>query len=101
MLYKFKSAVTSDIIMLEANGQQVLRIIGKGDDLIKGIVTTAQIPAAIAAMEAAVVVDDAAREQARATGNPPGGISLRQRTLPLLDALRRCQQAQEQLVWGV
>ena len=64
MLYKFKSPITSDIIMLEANGQQVLRIMGKGDDLAKGIVTVEQLPGAIAALEQAIVADDAARQQA-------------------------------------
>ena len=29
MLYKFKSKATGDLIMLEPNGRQVLRLIGK------------------------------------------------------------------------
>ncbi len=48
MLYKFKSRATADVIMLEANGRQLLQIIGKSPDP-HGIVTAAQIPAALQA----------------------------------------------------
>ena len=48
MLYKFKSKVTGDLIMLEPNGRRVLEIIGKNPDDAHGIVTAEQIPAAIA-----------------------------------------------------
>ena len=61
MLFKFKSRATADLIMLEPNGRRVLEIIGKNPDDAHGIVTAEQIPAAIAALEAAVRADDAAR----------------------------------------
>ena len=53
MLYKFKSKAAADLIMLEPHGRQILEIIGKtpGNN---GIVTAAQIPGAISALEAAV-----------------------------------------------
>ena len=51
MLYKFKSRATADLIMLEANGRQVLEIIGKTPDDEHGIITVEQIPAAISALE--------------------------------------------------
>ena len=53
MLFKFKSQATSDLIMLEANGRRVLEIIGK-DAGPKGIILPEQMPAAIAALEAAI-----------------------------------------------
>ena len=110
MLYKFKSKVTGDLIMLEPNGRQILAIIGKpsdGADAAKGIITPEQIPAAIAALEQAVAQDEAARAAAKdagagkASGTASDAISLRQRALPFLDMLRRCQQAGEEVLWGV
>ena len=53
MLYKFKSRATADLIMLEPQGRQIVSLIGKTPGA-SGIVTVAQIPAAIAALEAAV-----------------------------------------------
>jgi hypothetical protein len=111
MLYKFKSRVTGDIIMLQPNGRRVLEIIGKdtqpgsGD---KGIILPEQMTAAIVALDAAIAQEDAARQQAtdealRDNKNPPHfeGVSLRQRALPFIDMLRRCLQANEEIVWGV
>ena len=51
MLYKFKSRATADLIMLEPQGRQIVTIIGKTPGA-SGIVTAAQIPGAIAALEA-------------------------------------------------
>ena len=49
MIYKFKSQAAADVIMLQANGEQMLTIIGKAP-AAQGIVTVAQIPVAIAAL---------------------------------------------------
>ncbi|MGZ5269362.1 MAG: DUF1840 domain-containing protein [Ramlibacter sp.] len=108
MLYKFKSKAAGDLIMLEPNGRRMLEIIGK-DAGPKGIIEPAQMPGAIAAIEAAIARDEAeqqaAAEDARAKGEvpprPEGGVSLRQRAVPFLDMLRRCQQAGKDIVWGV
>jgi len=107
MLYKFKSKAAGDLIMLEPNGRRVLEIIGK-DPGPKGILEPAQMPGAIAAIEAAIARDEAeqkaAADEARANGQVaprPEGVSLRQRTVPFLDMLRRCQQAGKDIVWGV
>jgi hypothetical protein len=111
MLYKFKSKATADLIMLQANGQRVLSIIGKetgtpGGD--KGILLPQNMPAAIAALEAAIAREESqqktAREAALERGETPPrveGVSLRQRTVPMLEMLRRCEQANEAIVWGV
>ena len=48
MLYKFKSKVTGDVIMLQPNGQRVLEIIGKhsaAEPSTKGILLPEQMPA--------------------------------------------------------
>ena len=105
MIYKFKSKAAGDLIMLEPQGRRLLDIIGK-DAGPKGIITAAQLAAAIAALEAAVAQDEAQRQGAAAPDDdaaPPGAdsVSLRQRTKPFLDMLRRCEAAQVDVVWGV
>jgi len=107
MLYKFKSQAAGDLIMLEPNGRQVLEIIGK-DAQPKGIILPEQMPAAISALEGAVEKDEAEHkaliEEAKAKGELPPrleAVSLRQRAVPFLDMLRRCEKAGKEIVWGV
>lgn len=107
MLFKFKSKAAGDLIMLEPNGRRVLEIIGK-EAQSKGIILPEQMPAAIAALEASIVKDEADQkamvEEAKAKGEAPpraDGISLRQRAVPFLDMLRRCEKAGQEIVWGV
>ena len=110
MLYKFKSQTTGDLIMLEANGRQMLKIIGKGDDanLAKGILEPGDMPAAVQALTKAVHEDDQVRAQALAQAEADGEetgplttVSLRQRAAPLLDMMQRCQADDTPIVWGV
>ena len=111
MLYKFKSKTTGDVIMLQPNGRRVLEIIGKdtqpgsGD---KGIILPEHMPAAIAALEAAIAQEELERKaliaEALTSNEPPPrfeAISLRQRALPFIDMLRRCEKAGHEVVWGV
>jgi hypothetical protein len=107
MLYKFKSKAAGDLIMLEPNGRRVLQIIGK-DPAPQGIIEPAQMPQAIAALEAAIASEEAeqkaAADESRARGETPPaleGVSLRQRAVPFIDMLRRCEQAGKEIVWGV
>jgi len=105
MIYKFKSQATADVIMLQANGEQMLAIVGK-EPSAQGIITVAQIPAAIAALEAAIAVHEAAEAKRREN---PGlvvevegdSIMLRQRAAPFIDLLRASAQAGKDVVWGV
>jgi hypothetical protein len=108
MLYKFKSQVSSDVIMLEPNGRQILQIWGKFEEGVaaKGILLPEDMPAAKAALEAAIAAEDAHRAQAALDAQAHGedshiaGISLRQRAMPLLDMLQRSLKAQKEIVWG-
>jgi hypothetical protein len=109
-MYKFKSRVTGDLIMLEPNGRQMLKILGRTDAaaLAKGILEPADMPAAIAALEAAIAADELRRKEAEEKAleeglPPPGseGISLRQRATPFIAMIQRCQQADKEIVWGV
>lgn len=107
MLYKFKSKAAGDLIMLEPNGRRVLEIIGK-DPAPQGIIEPSQMPAALAALESAITREEsgqqAAIEEAKAKGEAPprfGEVSLRQRAVPFIDMLKRCEKAGKEIVWGV
>ena len=107
MLYKFKSKAGSDVIMMGRNGDEVLRLIGKGAEP-RGLLEPEAMPAAIAAIERAVAADEAARAQQEAdaqaegkTLEPREGVTLRQRAWPLIDLMKRAQQAGHDIVWGV
>ena len=107
MIYKFKSKAAGDVIMLEPNGRRVLEIIGK-DAGPKGIVLPEQMPAAIAALEAAIADEEAHSKGVHDEAHPgtdtperPLAVSLRQRAVPFLDMLRRAQTEGQEIVWGV
>lgn len=108
MLYKFKSRAAPDLIMLEPNGRRVLQIVGKYSEDHRGILQVAEMPAAIAALEAAITQEEAERRTAEAEAAEKGedlpeieGVSLRQRATPFIEMLRRCQAANKEVVWGV
>lgn len=108
MLYKFKSRATADLIMLESNGRQVLQIVGK-EPGGHGIITAQQIPAAIAALEAAVAEDEARRralaEEQAQEGAPDdeaaatSSVTLRQRVVPMIEMLRRSAAEEHDVIW--
>ena len=106
MLYKFKSQATADVIMLEVNGRQLLEIIGKKPGP-QGIITAAQVPAAVAALQAAITHEEALPKQRvdsdeEDEGSAKGvGVSLRQRAAPFIDHLQRSAAEGKDVVWGV
>ncbi len=107
MLYTFKSQAAANLIMLQPNGERVLEIIGKPVDP-KGIVLPQQMPAAIAALEAALAQEDASFQAAVNAAKASGevaprfdAVSLRQRATPFIDMLKRCHKAGKEIVWGV
>ncbi len=96
MLYKFKSKAAGDVIMLQANGEQIVRIIGK-EPGPQGIVLPQQMPAAIAALEQAIAQGQAAQLEPadgsaghRGEDETPAAdrVGLRQRAAPFIDMLR-------------
>jgi cyclopropane-fatty-acyl-phospholipid synthase len=121
MLYKFKSKATADLIMLEPNGKQILRIIGK-EPTPKGILEVAEMPRAIEALRQAVQQEEDTRAQLDAqnvngsvdtketketketkgavTSGQERPVSLRQRAAPFIDMLQRAHKANKDVVWG-
>lgn len=107
MLYKFKSKAAGDLIMLEPNGRRVLQIIGK-DAGPKGIIQPQEMGPAVRALEAAIAREEseqkAAIDEAKSKGEVPPtfkDVSLRQRAVPFMDMLRRCEKEDAEVVWGV
>ena len=109
MLYKFKSKANGDVIMLAANGDAVLRLLGR-EPAAQGIFEVDAMPGLIATLLQAVAADDAERHAkalvaAADQGGAPtdgrgDGVALRQRAWPLVEMLRRSHAAREVIVWG-
>lgn len=109
MLYEFKSRATGSVVMTQKVAERLLAVIGKlpGET---GIITVAQMPQAIAALQAAVAAERAtpgrdeqteqAEEQAREQGRPIP-VSLEQRAWPLIDMLKAALAGDKDITWGV
>lgn len=104
MLYEFRSWATGPVVMVGKTGEQILQIIGKPVEPT-GIITVAQIPAAIAALKQA-----AEREQAPADDDQDDNernelhephVRLRQRVVPLIEMLEQARAADADVTWGV
>jgi Domain of unknown function (DUF1840) len=107
MLFKFKSPAASDLIMLDADARKLLKIM-LGDDPVKGIVQVKDMPGCIAALEEALLQDEAARKRQAEKADdedvdavPLDAIRLSQRATPMLKLLQRCLKEESDLVWGV
>ncbi|MCU4118166.1 DUF1840 domain-containing protein [Variovorax sp. N23] len=108
MLYRFKSQATADVVMLEPSARHLLDIVGKAPGP-QGIITSEQIPAAIAALEEAVRLE---HDRHRHNGDPFAAedheepaerehVALHQRAAPLIDMLKRSAAEGKDVVWGV
>lgn len=103
MLYKFRSKVAADVIMMGPTGDQILRIIGKEPEG-RGILDAAGMPAAIQAIEAAITREET---QAPQTDSPADEldasgeevVGLRQRAWPLVE-MKRAHAEGEEVVWA-
>lgn len=98
MIYKFKSRATGDLIMLGEHGDQMLRLLGR-EPAPRGIIEPADMPAATAALMAAITQDETPPEDEDET--QPPAVGLRQRLWPVVEMLRRAQAAEVPVVWGV
>ncbi len=109
-MYKFKSRAAGDLIMLEPNGRQILTILGRTDaaSQAQGILLPEHMPEAIEKLQAAIQADEDHKarliQEAQDRGEAPPrfeGISLRQRAVPFIEMIKRCQKAEREIVWGV
>lgn len=107
MLYRFQSRAAPPFVMLETHARQMFEIIGKAT-ATKGVITQDQMPAAIAALEAAM-----ARERSNSHNNDDHAVEdhddeaerehvgLRQRAAPLLSMLKASLADGKDVIWGV
>ena len=104
-MYRFKSKADADLVMMAPVGDQLLRIVGK-EPAPQGIIESAALPAAIAALEVAIAAAEAARRAGPndGDGDEAGGavaVGLAQRAWPLLEMMRRSRAEQADIVCGV
>ena len=106
MLFIFKSATNADLIMHEKSGKEILALLGKSPEDVRGIITVEQLPGAITTLQKTIVADKARPQEtassqnaSEADGEPP--VSLAQRATPFIKMLERAVKAGEPVVWGV
>ena len=106
MIYRFKSKAGADVIMMGANGEQVLRLMGL-EPAPEGLLALDQLVAATNALEQAVAEDEARFAQlqadAAAAGEPAPkreGVTLRQRAWPLIELMRHSIAAKVDCFWS-
>ena len=99
MIYKFKSPAAGDVLMLGPQGDELLRALGR-EPAAKGIIEVAAMPAAIAALQAAIANANADQPLPDQDNAAPS-VGLRQRLWPMVEMLRRAQAAEAPVVWGV
>ena len=105
MLITFKSEADSDVIMFGAVGQNMLNVMGKDALDARGIVTVAQLPAAIAALQSAIEADRASAR--RRAGKEEGddavpieaSVSFTTRAVPLLTLLQHAERGKVAVIW--
>lgn len=108
-LVRFSSKAAGEIFMFEDNARRIFEILGK-EASAKGIVTAEQVPAALAALKAAVEEERRlAAANGPASANPddqprgenPQFVRLGQRAFPLIDMLERAARKKVDVLWGV
>ena len=99
MIYKFKSKATGDLVMLGADGDQLLRLLGR-EPAARGIIDVAAMPAALSALQAAVA---SAEGEAADEDDESGArrVGLRQRVWPMVGMLKSALAQDQPIVWGV
>lgn len=107
MTYTFKSKAAGDVLMLRADAQRVLTAMGLAAPP-QGIIEPAAMPAAIAAIDAAMAREESSQPRADTVArgaddaaSDSESVSLRQRAWPLLEMMKRAQAEAEPVVWGV
>ena len=101
-MIKFSCKATGSFEMRDEDAALVLAVIGKQPGE-RGIVTTEQIPGAIAMLRAATARERSAPARTRddSGDDDEQPVSLGQRAFPLLDMLERAQAANTPVLWGV
>ena len=101
MLFEFKSKATGNLIMTDEVGRQALGVIGKTASSA-GIITLAEMPAALQALKQAVGVSKSSGQGAgRDESDEEPVVPLASRLLPLIEMIERSHKGGEDIIWGV
>jgi hypothetical protein len=88
--------------MFENNGKEMLTVLGKNPNDVKGIITVEQLPDAVTTLKAAIKADEAIlREPTDYEAEAGGSVHLFQRALPLLELLERSLTDKTPVTWGI
>lgn len=111
MLLTFKSKAAGDILMYEKHAKPILDLLGK--DVTRGIITSAEMPDAVAKLEHEIeeIRRREAAEQAERAAQagqdedevPPQkqGVGFATRAYPLLEMMRAARKMGADVMWGV
>jgi hypothetical protein len=107
MIYKFKSRATPDLIMMGPQGDQLLHLLGRSPSP-QGIFEVSQLPAAIAALQAASAPSEPRAgatplvvEETEGSPDSEEAVGLHQRLAPMLTMMTTALTEKQDIVWGV
>ncbi len=110
MLITFKSRASADVTMLVDTAKYILGVLGKhlGE---RGVITAAEVPDALARLDAAIEAGKKHDEMLRHNGSAalhhserdthPEVIRIDQRAWPIREMLRESRDANADVMWGV
>lgn len=114
MLVTFKSKAAAEVLMYEEHAKRILDLLHK--DVKRGIITAAEMPQAIAALEAEIAAsrmhpasEEVQRDALAHQGEGPEDnerepvefVSLATRAYPLLEMMRAAERDHKDIMWGV
>jgi hypothetical protein len=101
MAITFKTKACGDVTMLDANARQVLGIIGK-EFGVRGVITAAEAPQAVALLRAAIAADaGAAPDEDAEPAAARAYVPLRTRAQPFIEMLNQADARDSDILWGV
>lgn len=110
MLITFKSRASADVTMLIDTAKYILGVLGKplGE---RGVITAAEVPEALARLDAAIEAGKRHEELGSHTGSAalhhsernahPDLVRIDQRAWPIREMLRESRDANADVMWGV
>ena len=107
-MFKFTCSATGELQMLSLNARHLLELIGKVPDE-RGVITVAEMPAAIARLQSAGERDRHQRLADEPSPEKDGDaaelhfnqVGLGQRAFPMVEMLKRAHAAGVPILWGV
>lgn len=106
-MIRFSCSATGEVNMLDVHAEMLLTAIGKtlGE---RGVITPAEMPSAIAALESAGQQDRHARQDEEVESDESdedemhsNQVGLSQRAFPLVEMMKRALEADVSIIWGI